>query len=114
MANSLQQSSQTADVYTAIFRLLSACDALDRGCLHDGFRGLQNGLGEEVGGEIQEARNNLAALVGHVSPGKAAQDLVWNQGYTSGKSGQQCPYKYGTWKYASWMAGKVESSKSAR
>lgn len=46
-------------------RILIALDATDRGCREPGFRGFENGNGEQVGDELQEAREELAALVGH-------------------------------------------------
>lgn len=46
-------------------RLLVALDAMDSGCREPGFRGFQNGLGEDSGTELQEAREELAAMVGH-------------------------------------------------
>lgn len=48
-------------------RLLDALDGMDRGCREPGFRGHENGLGESsAGDELQAAREELAALVGHV------------------------------------------------
>lgn len=55
-----------ADVRNATLRVLAALDALDRGCREPGFRGFENGHGEEVGTALQDARENLAALIGHV------------------------------------------------
>lgn len=46
-------------------RLLLALDAMDRGCNTPGFRGHQNGLGEDAGDELQAAREELTAFVGH-------------------------------------------------
>lgn len=51
----------------ATARLLAAIDRMDRGCREPGFRGRQNGLGEESGNELQEAREELELLVGHVA-----------------------------------------------
>lgn len=49
-------------------RLLVAMDGLDRGCTEPGFRGFQNGYGEEsAGDELQAAREELAILVGHIA-----------------------------------------------
>ena len=49
-------------------RILAALDGMDRGCTEPGFRGHQNGYGEEsAGDELQAAREELAALVGHVA-----------------------------------------------
>lgn len=57
----------TQDVASATLRLLVALDGMDRGCVVPGFRGYENGYGEEsAGDELQEARESLAALVGHV------------------------------------------------
>lgn len=48
-------------------RLLTALDGMDRGCREPGFRGHENGLGESsAGDELQDAREELVALVGHV------------------------------------------------
>jgi len=53
-------------------RLLAALDGMDRGCVEKGFQGQQNGYGEpNAGDELQAARDELAALVGHVA---AAED----------------------------------------
>lgn len=49
-------------------RLLVALDGMDLGCSEPGFRGFQNGYGEEsAGNELQAAREELVALVGHVA-----------------------------------------------
>lgn len=48
-------------------RLLRALEALDRGCHSPGFRGVQNGSGEEVGNEIQDALEALARRVGYAT-----------------------------------------------
>lgn len=51
-------------------RLLNALDAMDHGCREPGFRGHENGLGDSTAGdELQAAREELAALVGHVIGG---------------------------------------------
>ena len=47
-------------------RLLDALDGMDRGCTEPGFRGHENGLGEDSGNELQEAREELVSLTGHV------------------------------------------------
>lgn len=48
-------------------RLLKSLDAMDRGCRQPGFRGHENGYGESVGDELQDAREELASMVGHVA-----------------------------------------------
>lgn len=62
-----------AIVGKAAARLLVALDGMDRGCTDPGFRGHQNGLGEEAGNELQDAREELAELVGHVRAAREAQ-----------------------------------------
>lgn len=57
---------KNAVVEPAARRLLAALDGMDRGCREPGFRGHQNGLGEESGDELQDAREELAKLVGHI------------------------------------------------
>lgn len=54
------------EVDKATRRLLAALDGMDRGCREPGFRGHQNGLGEESGNELQDAREELVNLIGHV------------------------------------------------
>jgi hypothetical protein len=48
-------------------RLLKALDGMDRGCIEPGFKGHENGYGELAGDELQSAREELAALVGHIA-----------------------------------------------
>lgn len=48
-------------------RLLAALDGMDRGCTQKGFKGHENGHGEPAGDELEAARDELAALVGHVA-----------------------------------------------
>ncbi|MFC6281144.1 hypothetical protein [Polaromonas aquatica] len=49
-------------------RILTALDGMDRGCITPGFRGHQNGYGEEsAGDELEAAREELVELVGHVA-----------------------------------------------
>ena len=59
-------NAATADVVAATQRLLAALDGMDRGCREPGFRGFENGHGEDAGTELQEAREYLASLIGHV------------------------------------------------
>lgn len=54
-------------VQLASKRLLMALDGMDRGGPPGGFQGWQNGFGEDVGDEVEAARVELAALVGHVA-----------------------------------------------
>ena len=47
-------------------RLLNALDCMDHGCREPGWRGHENGLGDEkAGDELQEAMEELVLLVGH-------------------------------------------------
>lgn len=47
-------------------RLLNALDCMDHGCREPGFKGWENGLGDEkAGDELQAAREELGVLVGH-------------------------------------------------
>lgn len=52
----------SGDVMAAARRLLAALDRLDDGCEEPGFRGWRNGHGEDVGDEVQDARESLAAI----------------------------------------------------
>lgn len=54
-------------VQAASKRLLVALDCMDRGGPPGGFQGWQNGLGEDVGDEVEAARAELAALTGHIA-----------------------------------------------
>jgi hypothetical protein len=61
-------ASEVEAIAASTERLLAALDGMDRGCTEPGFRGHQNGYGEEsAGDELQAAREELAALVGHVA-----------------------------------------------
>lgn len=44
-------------------RLLTALDRLDEGCREPGFAGWENGNGEQVGDEAENARQALRALL---------------------------------------------------
>ena len=50
-------------VEAAAKRLLAALARMDKGAANPGFRGWQNGHGEEVGDEAQDAREALARLL---------------------------------------------------
>ncbi len=66
-----------AIVGKASARLLMALDGMDRGCTEPGYRGHQNGYGEEsAGDELQTAREELAALVGHVAAAEVEEPEV--------------------------------------
>lgn len=48
-------------------RLLTALDGMDLGCTEPGFNGFENGYGDSsAGDELEAARQELVALVGHV------------------------------------------------
>lgn len=66
-AQGLRLGDAPTRLETAVVRLLAALDAMDVGCNEPGFRGSENGHGEQVGDELQDAREALAALVGHTS-----------------------------------------------
>lgn len=70
-----------AIVGMASVRLLMALDGMDRGCTEPGFRGHQNGYGEEsAGDELQTAREELAALVGHVAAAEVEEtEVPWTE-----------------------------------
>ena len=55
-------------VASATKRLLDALDCMDHGCRDPGFKGYENGLGDEsAGNELQAAREELTAMVEHQS-----------------------------------------------
>ena len=65
---SAEFAEENAKLRTSITRLLTALDGMDRGCTEPGFRGHQNGYGEEsAGDELQAAREELASLMGHIA-----------------------------------------------
>lgn len=55
----------TEEIIAASRRLLTALDKLDEGSNNPGFRGWQNGNGEDCGDEVEDARESLAALLQH-------------------------------------------------
>lgn len=48
-------------------RILTALDDLQQGCIIKDFCGSENGLGENAGDVLQDARDALVTLTGHVS-----------------------------------------------
>lgn len=56
----MSATSEESSVREAAKRLLDALDVLDEGCDKPGFSGWENGHGEPVGDEVQEARIALA------------------------------------------------------
>lgn len=51
-----------------VAKILAALDRMDHGCTVPGFRGFENGYGDgSAGDELQDAREELERLVGHVA-----------------------------------------------
>lgn len=58
-----EQIRRAPTIAQAARRLLAALDRLDEGSASPGFAGWENGNGENVGDEIEEARHELEALL---------------------------------------------------
>jgi hypothetical protein len=58
-----EAASEIERLDQAAKRLLSALDRLDEGCREPGFQGCENGSGEMVGDEAEDARQALRDLV---------------------------------------------------
>lgn len=66
-ATTLQFHPKFGALDAAARRMLSALDKMALGCDKPGFQGIQNGLGENAGDEVQNAREALITLTGHKS-----------------------------------------------
>ena len=60
-----------------VAKILAALDRMDHGCTVPGFRGFEDGYGDgSAGDELQDAREELEKLVGHIAVAEVTQHAV--------------------------------------